>query len=103
VRRGEVWRYEPVIQRSDAPALRLIVSADGITTADPADAPVVLGVQIVSTDPGKLLAVQVDSCGWATAMTIEAVIRRRLIERIDTLPVEVMDSVDAALRAALEL
>lgn len=103
MRRGEIWRYEPVIQRSDAPALRLIVSADGINTAEPADAPIVFGVHLLPTDPGKLLAVRVDPHGWASAMTLETAIRRRLVEQIDTLDPEIMELVDGALRAALEL
>ncbi len=103
MRRGEIWRYDPVIRRGDAPALRLIVSADGINLAEPADAPVVFGVHVVATDPGKLLAVRLDPHGWASAMTLETVIRRRLVDHVDTLDTATMDLVDAALRAALEL
>ncbi len=103
MRRGEIWRYDPVIRRGDAPALRLIVSADGINLAEPADAPVVFGVHVVATDPGKLLAVRLDPHGWASAMTLETVIRRRLVDHVDTLDTDTMDLVDAALRAALEL
>lgn|GEM_PF-2427692 len=103
MRRGEIWRYDPVIRRSDAPTLRLIVSADGINTADRADAPVVFGVHLLPTDPGKLLAVRIDPHGWASAMTLETVIRRRLIEPVDTVDPELMDLVDGGLRAALDL
>lgn len=103
MRRGEIWRYEPVIRRGDAPTLRLIVSADGINTAEPADAPVVFGVHVLATDPGKLLAVGVEPHGWASAMTLEVVLRRRLVERVDAVAPDVMELVDAALRVALEL
>lgn len=103
MRRGEIWRYEPVIRRIDAPALRLIVSADGINTAEPADAPVVFGVHILATDPGKLLAVRVEPHGWASAMTLETVIRRRLVDHVDTVDPDIMELVDSALRVALEL
>lgn len=103
MRRGEIWRYDPVVRRGDGPVLRLIVSADGINTADPADAPVVFGVHLLPGDPGKLLAVHVEPYGWASAMTLETVIRRRLVEYVATVPVEVLESVDGALRAALDL
>jgi mRNA-degrading endonuclease toxin of MazEF toxin-antitoxin module len=103
VRRGEIWRYDPVIRRGDAPVLRLIVSADGINLAEPADAPVVFGVHLLPNDPGKLLAVQVEPHGWASALTLEAVIRRRLVEHVATVDPEVMELVDGALRAALDL
>lgn len=103
MRRGEIWRYNPVVTRGDAPTLRLIVSADGINAADGRDAPVVFGVHLVPTDPGRLLAVRIDPHGWATVMTLETVIRRRLVEHIATVGPEIMDSVDIALRAALDL
>ncbi len=103
MRRGEIWRYDPVIRRGNAPALRLIVSADGINIAEISDAPVVFGVHLLPSDPGKLLAVRVEPHGWASAMTLEAVIRRRLIEHVDTVDPEAMELVDSALRAALEL
>lgn len=103
MRRGEIWRYDPVIRRGERPALRLIVSADGINSADHRDAPVVFGVHLLPTDPGKLLAVRVDPHGWASAMTLETVIRRRLIEHVDTVEDEVLDQVDSALRATLDL
>lgn len=103
MRRGEVWRYDPVIRRGDAPVLRLIVSADGINTADPADAPVVFGVHLLPSDPGRLLAVRIDPHGWASAMTLETVIRRRLVEPVATVDPDVMEQVDSALRAALDL
>ncbi len=103
MRRGEIWRYDPVIRRGDAPALRLIVSADGINDAAPADAPVVFGVHLLPSDPGKLLAVRIERHGWASAMTLETVIRRRLVEFVDTVDPEVMGDIDSALRAALDL
>jgi len=103
VRRGEIWRYEPVVRRGDAPALRLIVSADGINLAEPADAPVVFGVHLLPSDPGKLLAIRIEPHGWASVMTLERVLRRRLVERLGSAPDDVLEQVDASLRAVLEL
>lgn len=103
MRRGEIWRYEPVVRRGDAPALRLIVSADGINLAEPADAPVVFGVHLLPSDPGKLLAIRIEPHGWASVMTLERVLRRRLVERLGSAPDDVLEQVDASLRAVLEL
>jgi mRNA-degrading endonuclease toxin of MazEF toxin-antitoxin module len=101
VKRGEVWRYQPVVERPGQSTLRLIISADAIN--ETVELPVVLGLQLVSRDPGGLLAVQVEPHGWASALTIEAVLRRRLVEPVSSASPEAMDAVDAALRAAQEL
>lgn len=103
MRRGEIWGYDPVVRRGTGPALRLIVSADGINEAAPTDAPVVFGVHLLPDDPGKLLVVRIEGHGWASAMTLETVIRRRLVEFVDVVDPDVMDDVDSALRAALDL
>jgi mRNA-degrading endonuclease toxin of MazEF toxin-antitoxin module len=101
VRRGEIWRYNPVIARPGSSTARLIVSADGINQVE--DLPVILGIQVVATDPGGLLAVEVQPWGWASALGVEQVLRRRLVERLDTVSPDIMEQVDSALRAALEL
>jgi mRNA-degrading endonuclease toxin of MazEF toxin-antitoxin module len=101
VRRGEIWRYQPVLERPGQTNTRLIVSAEGINRVQ--ELPVVLGVNILPSDPGTLLSVRLDPWGWASALTIEQVLRRRLVEHLDTVAPELMDQVDSALRAALEL
>jgi mRNA-degrading endonuclease toxin of MazEF toxin-antitoxin module len=101
VRRGELWRYEPVISRQGQSTLRLIVSADGINDAE--SLPIVYGLHVLDSDPGELLAVQVESWGWASALTLERVMRRRLVERVGAVTGEILERVDASLRAALEL
>ncbi len=101
MRRGEVWRYEPVLQRPGQSTLRLIVSADAVNTVE--SLPVVLGLHILDSDPGGLLAVHIKPYGWASALTIEAILRRRLVERVHTATPDVLERVDAALRAAQEL
>jgi mRNA-degrading endonuclease toxin of MazEF toxin-antitoxin module len=101
VKRGEVWRYRPVLDRPGQSRLRLIVSADAINAAE--GLPVVLGLHILDSDPGGLLAVHIAPHGWASALTIEAVVRRRLVEPVATATAEAMELLDAALRAAQEL
>ena len=101
MRRGEIWRYQPVVARPGSSLARLLVSADGVNQVN--ELPVILGVQIAGTDPGGLLAVEVAPWGWASALGVEQVLRRRLEERLDVVAPEIMEQVDAALRAALDL
>jgi mRNA-degrading endonuclease toxin of MazEF toxin-antitoxin module len=101
VRRGEIWRYRPVLERPGQSTARLIVSAEGINRVD--ELPVVLGLNILASDPGTLLSVRLDPWGWGSALAIEQVMRRRLVEHLDTVSAEAMEQVDAALRAALDL
>lgn len=100
MRRGEVWRYQPVAIRPGASTLRLIVSADAVNTAD---LPVVLAVHIVPDDPDSLLAVRVGEQGWARALSIEPVMRSRLVERVAVADAETMEHLAAALRAVQDL
>jgi mRNA-degrading endonuclease toxin of MazEF toxin-antitoxin module len=99
--RGEVWRYSPVVPRPGQSTLRLVVSSDGINRVE--ELPVVLALHIVDNDPGGLLAVAVPPHGWATALTIEPVMRSRLSERLDVVDPATLDNVSAALRAAQDL
>jgi mRNA-degrading endonuclease toxin of MazEF toxin-antitoxin module len=101
VRRGEIWRYQPVAARPGQPTLRLIVSADIINAND--QIPVVLTLHLVDTDPDSLLAVHVGEYGWARALSIEPAMRRRLIEHVDTVEHETMEQVSNALRAVQDL
>jgi len=101
MRRGEVWRYQPVAPRPGQSNLRLIVSSDIVNEVD--ELPVVLALHLVDVDPESLLAVRVGDHGWARALSIEPVVRRRLIERVGTADAHTMDAVGAALRAAQDL
>src|SRR4051794_28061290 len=100
MRRGDVWSYTPVIQRPGQSLLRLIVSANAINDSG---LPVVLSLLIGERDPDSLLAVRIGEHGWANAMTIEATIVRRLGEKVGEATAEEMESVNNALRAALDL
>lgn len=101
LQRGEVWRYEAAMARPGQPTLRLIVSAEVINDND--DLPIVLALQIVDADPGSLLAVRVGEHGWARALSIEPVLRRRLVERVGTADPATMEQVANALRAVQDL
>ncbi len=65
MKRGEIWRYEPVINRPGRPTARLIVSSDSINRNEAL--PVVYVMQVATNDPGSLLAVPVEGHGWAIA------------------------------------
>jgi mRNA-degrading endonuclease toxin of MazEF toxin-antitoxin module len=101
VRRGEVWRYEPVIARAGQSTSRLIVSADSINRNDAL--PVVYVMHVVDTDPRSLLAVRIGEHGWALATEIDRPVRKRLTERLGEATATEMDQVDAALRAVFDL
>jgi mRNA-degrading endonuclease toxin of MazEF toxin-antitoxin module len=101
VRRGEVWRYQPVAARPGQPTLRLIVSTNAVNGND--GIPVVLALHIVDADPQSLLAAKVGDHGWARALSLELVMRSRLVERVDVADNTTMEAVGTALRAAMDL
>jgi mRNA-degrading endonuclease toxin of MazEF toxin-antitoxin module len=101
VRRGEVWRYEPVIARAGQSTTRLIVSADSVNRNEAL--PVVYVMHVVDTDPASLLAVPIGEHGWALATEIDRPVRKRLTERIGEATAAEMDQVDTALRAVFDL
>jgi mRNA-degrading endonuclease toxin of MazEF toxin-antitoxin module len=80
---------------------RLIVSAQAINVNE--EMPIVLALHLVDDDPGSLLAVRVGEHGWARALSIEPVTRRRLSERIGVADEATMEQVANALRAAQDL
>ena len=80
--------------------MRLIISGSGVNDAEH---PVVLGLQVLEHDPGGLLSVAVGQLGWASVLTIEAVLRRRLGQLLYTISNDEMDAVSIALRAAQDL
>ena len=86
MRRGEVWRYEPVIARAGQSTLRLVVSADSINADDAL--PTVYVMQVVETDPGSLLAVRIGDLGWAFALLVDRPVRKRLTDRVGAATVE---------------
>ena len=101
MRRGELWRYDPVIARAGQSTTRLVVSADAVNGNEAL--PTVYCMHVVDTDPGSLLAVRIGPHGWAFALEIDRPPRKRLVERLGDAAPEEMEAVDNALRAVLDL
>lgn len=101
MRRGEVWRYEPVITRAGQSTKRLVVSADAINRNE--SLPVVYVMHVIDADPGSLLAVRIGDHGWALATEIDRPVRKRLTERLGEADVAEMEQVDNALRAVFDV
>jgi mRNA-degrading endonuclease toxin of MazEF toxin-antitoxin module len=101
VKRGEVWRYHPVIAREGQSTTRLVVSADPLN-ADPS-VPTIYVAHVINSDPGSLLAVRIDDFGWALTTRIDRPPRSRLVEQLGTATTDEMDQVSTALRATFEL
>ena len=101
MRRGEVWRYNPVIAREGQPTARLIVSADPLN--ENTELPTVYVAHIIDGDPGGLLAVQINGFGWALTTRIDRPPRTRLVEQLGSATPDEMEHVSTALRATFEL
>ena len=101
MRRGEVWRYDPVLARAGQSTVRLVVSADAVVGNE--SLPTVYAMHVVDGDPGSLLAVRIGEFGWAFALEIDRPPRKRLSERLGFATTEEMEQVDNALRAAFDV
>ena len=101
MRRGEIWRYEPIIARAGQSTTRLIVSADSVNRNEAL--PVVYVMHVVDSDPRSLLAVRVGDHGWALATEIDRPVRKRLTELLGEATTAEMDQVDSALRAVFDV
>jgi mRNA-degrading endonuclease toxin of MazEF toxin-antitoxin module len=101
VRRGDVYRYAPVLARSGQSTLRLVVSADVLNGNS--DLAACYALHVVDSDPGSLLAVEIAPHGWAFALLLDRPPRSLLVERLGVASTEQMDAVDTALRAVLDL
>lgn len=101
MRRGDLYRYQPVIQREGQSNVRLVVSDDAINAND--QIPAVFAMHVVTEDPDGLLAVRIGEFGWAFALEIDRPLRRRLVEKLGEATGEEMEAVDNALRATFNL
>lgn len=101
MRRGEIWRYEPVISRAGQSTTRLIVSADSANRNEAL--PIVYVMHVVDTDPRSLLAVRIGDHGWALATEIDRPVRTRLVERLGEAEDAEMEHVDNAVRAVFDV
>lgn len=101
MRRGELWRYDPVISRAGQSITRLVISSDALNRNDAL--PVVYVMQVVDTDPGSMLAVRIGNHGWALATGIDRPVRKRLTERLGEATTQEMEQIDNAIRATFDL
>lgn len=101
MRRGDLYRYEPVMVGAGQSTTRLIVSADAVNEND--SLPTVYAMHVVDSDPGSLLAVRVGELGWAFVMEIDRPPRRRLVEHLGRATPEELEQVDNAIRAVFEV
>ncbi len=98
MRRGELWAYAP--QGMPRQRRLVIVSSDGINDSARTW---LLAVEVVEEDPGEILAVHVPDLGWVNAGSVSRAYRGWLTTRLDELGPETLESIDTALRAALDL
>lgn len=101
MRRGDLYRYEPVMVRAGQSTTRLIVSADAVNANN--ELPTVYAMHVVDSDPGSLLAVRVGGLGWAFALEIDRPPRRRLVEHLGRATPGELEQVDNAIRAVFEV
>ena len=78
----------------------LIVSSDGINESPRAW---LLGLEVVDEDPDDILAVSMGEHSWVTTSSLSRLYRGWLVERTGKAGPEALESVDHALRAALDL
>ncbi|MEU2258519.1 hypothetical protein [Nocardia xishanensis] len=98
MRRGELWSYHP----HGSPRRRAVVliSSDGINESP---RQWLIAAELLDQDPQDILAVQVPGRGWVHAGNIGRIYRGWLAERIDDMESEVLERLDTALRAAMDL
>ncbi|MGV9615931.1 hypothetical protein [Nocardia xishanensis] len=98
MRRGELWSYHP----HGSPRRRTVVliSSDGINESP---RQWLIAAELLDQDPQDILAVQVPGRGWVHAGNIGRIYRGWLAERIDDMESEVLERLDTALRAAMDL
>ncbi|MFC9893503.1 hypothetical protein ACFVMC_07395 [Nocardia sp. NPDC127579] len=98
MRRGELWTYHP--HGSTRQRTIVLISSDGIH-----DSPRrwLIAAEIMAEDPKDILAVTVPGHGWVHAGNIGRIYRDWLADRVDEMTPEVIDRLDTALRAAMDL
>ena len=98
MRRGELWSYHP--HGSTRHRTVALISSDGINESS---RQWLIAAEVMDQDPHDILAVTVPDRGWIHAGNIGRIYRGWLAEYFDTMDTEVLDRVDTALRAAMDL
>jgi mRNA-degrading endonuclease toxin of MazEF toxin-antitoxin module len=101
MRRGEIYRFEPVIQRAGQSTTRLVVSSDVVN--DNERIPYCFAMHVVADPPDSLLTVSLGDHGWAFALEVDRPLKRQLTEQLGTASPEQMEQVENAMRAVFEL
>lgn len=101
MRRGDLYHFEPVINRPGQSLTRLIVSADVVN--DNERIPYCFAMHVVDDAPDSLLAVSLGDHGWAFALEVDRPLKRQLTEYLGIASVEEMAQVDNAMRAVFDL
>ncbi|MGV9823335.1 hypothetical protein [Nocardia xishanensis] len=78
----------------------MLISSDGINESP---RQWLIAAELLDQDPQDILAVQVPGRGWVHAGNIGRIYRGWLAERIDDMESEVLERLDTALRAAMDL
>ena len=90
-----------MLERPGQSLLRIVLSADGFNRDE--SRVQVMGAHVLDRDPGGLLSVRVEPHGWVVLTTVEAVMRRRLGERVGAATPDELAAVMAAFRALFEV
>lgn len=101
MRRGDLYRFTPVIKRPGQSTIRLIVSSDPIN-ANPSFR-YLHAVHVLEAAPESLLSVRLEPHGWALVPELDRPLKRQLTEQLGTASADQMAAVDHALRALLDL
>lgn len=97
--RGEVWTYHPPTHPARARTV-LLLSSDGVNESE---RPWLLGTELLDRDPQDILGVALDSRHWVSTLNLTRIYRPWLSERVAEIGHDVQESIDGALRAALDL
>jgi len=98
IRRGEVWRYDAVIQT--AAGHRLVVTSDAVLDQRPARV-LTLPIDPAGKHVEDLLTVEIPGYGWVNALLIDSTVVHRLWGHVATVDPDVWESVALRLRTVL--
>ncbi|MFF0488902.1 hypothetical protein ACFYTQ_07750 [Nocardia sp. NPDC004068] len=98
MRRGELWLYNP--HGSPRQRTVVLISSDGINESP---RPWLIAAEVQDTDPDDILAVSIPGHGWVHAGNLGRIYRGWLAHRIDEIDAEIVERLDTALRAAMDL
>ncbi|WP_026343974.1 hypothetical protein [Nocardia sp. BMG111209] len=96
--RGELWSYNP--HGSTRRRNIVLISSDGINESP---RPWLIAAEVLDEDPQDILAVTLPGHGWMHAGNLGRIYRGWLAERLGAVDPDVVERIDTALRAAMDL